>query len=62
MAPLPLAVTGVGRQLRAARADGTAVGRNINLAVSALREDRAREQLAQQLRADETVWLDADLG
>ena len=41
---------------------GTTVGRTVSLAVRALRQDRAGEQLAQPLRADETAWLDADLG
>ena len=41
---------------------GTTVGRTVSLAVRALRQDRVGEQLAQQLRADETAWLDADLG
>ena len=41
---------------------GTTVGRTVSLAVRALRQDRAGEQLAQPLRADETAWLDAELG
>ncbi len=41
---------------------GTTVGRTVGLAVRALRQDRVGEQLAQPLRADETAWLDADLG
>jgi predicted transcriptional regulator len=41
---------------------GTTVGRTVSLAVRALRQDRVGEQLAQPLRADETAWLDADLG
>jgi hypothetical protein len=41
---------------------GTTVGRTVTLAVRALRQDRVGEQLARPLRADETAWLDADLG
>ena len=41
---------------------GTTVGRTVTLAVRALRQDRVGKQLAQPLRADETAWLDADLG
>jgi hypothetical protein len=41
---------------------GTTVGQAVTLAVRALRQDRVGEQLAQPLRADETSWLDADLG
>lgn len=41
---------------------GTTVGRTVTLAVRALRQDRVGEQLAQPLRADETAWLDAELG
>ena len=41
---------------------GTTVGRTVTLAVRALRHDRVGEQLAQPLRADETAWLDAELG
>jgi hypothetical protein len=41
---------------------GTTVGHTVTLAVRALCQDRVGEQLAQPLRADETAWLDADLG
>jgi predicted transcriptional regulator len=41
---------------------GTTVGRTVTLAVRALRQDRVGKQLAQPLRADETTWLDAELG
>jgi hypothetical protein len=41
---------------------GTTVGHTVTLAVRALRQDRVGDQLAQPLRADETAWLDADLG
>lgn len=41
---------------------GTTVGRTVSLAVRALRQDRVGEQLAQPLCADETAWLDAELG
>ncbi len=41
---------------------GTTVGRTVNLAVRALRQDRIGSQLAQPGRDDETAWLDADLG
>jgi predicted transcriptional regulator len=40
----------------------TTVGHAVTLAVRALRQERVGEQLAQPLRADETSWLDADLG
>ena len=41
---------------------GTTVGHTVTLAVRALRQDRVGEQLVQPLRADETAWLDAELG
>ena len=41
---------------------GTTVGHTVTLAVRALRQDRAGRQLAAPLRADESAWLDADLG
>lgn len=41
---------------------GTTVGHTVTLAVRALRQDRVGDQLARPLRADETAWLDADLG
>ena len=41
---------------------GTTVGRTVSLAVRALRQDSMGKQLAKHLRADETAWLDADLG
>ena len=41
---------------------GTTVGHTVTLAVRALRQDRVGDQLAQPLRADETAWLDAELG
>lgn len=40
----------------------TTVGKTIALAIRALRQDRVGEQLAASLRADESAWLDADLG
>ena len=47
---------------RLARDLGTTVGHTVTLAVRALRQDRVGGQLARPLRADETTWLDADLG
>jgi predicted transcriptional regulator len=47
---------------RLARDLDTTVGHAVTLAVRALRQDRVGEQLAEPLRADETSWLDADLG
>lgn len=41
---------------------GTTVGHTVTLAVRALRQDRVGDQLAQPLRAEETAWLDAELG
>ena len=40
----------------------TTVGNTVTLAVRALRQDRVGDELAAPLRADETAWLDADLG
>lgn len=40
----------------------TTVGNTVTLAVRALRQDRIGHQLSTDLRAGETVWLDADLG
>lgn len=40
----------------------TTVGNAVTLAVRALRQDRLGGELASPLRADETAWLDADLG
>jgi hypothetical protein len=40
----------------------TTVGNTVSLAVRALRQDRAGEELRTPLREDETAWLDADLG
>lgn len=41
---------------------GTTVGRTVTLAVRALRQDCMGSQLGRPLRADETAWLDADVG
>jgi hypothetical protein len=41
---------------------GTTVGNAVTLAVRALRQDRVGQELTAGLRADETAWLDADLG
>jgi hypothetical protein len=41
---------------------GTTVGNAVSLAVRALRQDRVGRELTAGLRADETAWLDADLG
>ena len=40
----------------------TTVGNAVTLAVRALRQDRMGADLRTPLRADETAWLDADLG
>lgn len=40
----------------------TTVGNAVTLAVRALRQDRIGDDLRSPLRADETAWLDADLG
>ena len=41
---------------------GTTVGDTVALAIHRLRQDRVGEQLKTPLTADETEWLDADLG
>ena len=41
---------------------GTTVGRTVTLAVRSLRQERLGVELTARLRADETAWLDADLG
>lgn len=41
---------------------GTTVGQAVSLAVRSLRQDRIGHDLAMPLRADETAWLDVDLG
>ncbi|HVM09425.1 MAG TPA: hypothetical protein VM345_13240 [Acidimicrobiales bacterium] len=40
----------------------TTVGQTVTLAVRALRQDRVGADLREGLRADETSWLDAELG
>jgi len=40
----------------------TTVGNTVSLAVRALRQDRIGRQLSAPLGAEETAWLDADLG
>jgi len=40
----------------------TTVGNTVSLAVRALRQDRAGEDLTTSLREDEVAWLDADFG
>jgi hypothetical protein len=40
----------------------TTVGNAVALAVRALRQDQVGAELAQPLRDDEALWLDADLG
>jgi hypothetical protein len=40
----------------------TTVGNTVTLAVRALRQERVGGELSQPLRAEETAWLDADLG
>ena len=47
---------------RLARSLGTSVGRTVTLAVRALRQDRMGSQLNSPLAAEETSWLDAQLG
>ena len=41
---------------------GTTVGETVALAVRRLRQDRIGEELKTSLTADESDWLDADLG
>lgn len=41
---------------------GTTVGDTVALAVRSLRQHRTGRQLATPLRADESEWLDAELG
>jgi hypothetical protein len=41
---------------------GTTVGHTVALAVRSLRQDRIGRDLAEPLRRDEAVWLDAELG
>ena len=40
----------------------TTVGNTVSLAVRVLRQDRIGDELNAPLRADETAWLDAELG
>jgi hypothetical protein len=40
----------------------TTVGKTVSLAVRALRQKQAGEELRTPLRKDETAWLDAELG
>jgi hypothetical protein len=40
----------------------TTVGNTVSIAVRALRQDRIGTDLSAPLRADETDWLDAELG
>jgi hypothetical protein len=40
----------------------TTVGNTVALAVRALRQDHVGHQLQNELRNDETAWLDAKLG
>ena len=40
----------------------TTVGNTVTLAVRALRQDRVGTELCQELRDDESAWLDAELG
>ncbi len=41
---------------------GTTVGQTVTLAVRLLRQDRIGHELTAPLSADETAWLDAELG
>lgn len=41
---------------------GTSVGQTVAIAVRRLRQDRIGEELHVALSADESGWLDADLG
>lgn len=41
---------------------GTSVGETVALAVRRLRQERMGRQLAVELTASETAWLDAELG
>ena len=38
------------------------VGNTVALAVRALRQDHIGHQLQNELRDDETIWLDAEIG
>lgn len=40
----------------------TTVGNTVTLAVRALRQDVVGAELRQELRDDESAWLDAELG
>jgi len=40
----------------------TSVGNTVTLAVRALRQDHLGVELSHPLRAEETAWLDAELG
>ncbi len=41
---------------------GSTVGEAVAFAVRRLRQERMGEQLSSDLRSDETLWLDAELG
>jgi len=41
---------------------GATVGDTVAIAIRRLRQDKVGEQLTTPLTADETDWLDADLG
>lgn len=47
---------------RLARELETTVGQAAAVAVRSIRQDRIGQELAAPLRADETTWLDPDLG
>lgn len=47
---------------RLAESLGTTVGKTVTLAVRALAQEHIGVQLAAPLSAEETAWLDADLG
>jgi hypothetical protein len=54
---------GTHQQLKElARQLGTTVGDTVSLAVRTLRQDRMGQELSAPLSAEETAWLDADLG
>ena len=54
---------GTHRELKSLAASlGVSVGDTVALAVRRLRQDQMGADLSNELRADETSWLDAELG
>jgi hypothetical protein len=55
--------TSTHSELKRLAADlGSTVGHTVTLAVRRLRQDYIGHQLSAELTADETAWLDAELG